>query len=509
MSSRRKKRSGKSGAEEFSTKSKQAITLPTFFLIVLGLLAAAGIWSVSRNRTGPIVIDLVDNGSATIADVKRSKSWSRLEEAAAELRSRLEGKTPKEVWSLLQILEAVAIRQTEVASTEEQRATAMANRLMALQGLAAADPDRESLLQRTAELSTLSTRHKDDPSDDLSRQAFRSAFVASQLTLRDGVADEEDSQRLVLLIPSWISQAAKRFPEDVEITRAIGDLLGGYPGVTERDTQVKTIVEAIETAYRGSPNPKIAEWANMLAVKQFFEEFGVVRQLADTLLGDTSRLDQLQATAERLLASQPTPVALQTALELAQFLEGFEQPDRARKVLEQLVALEPAVTADGTSATGVNGVSISSDAQRMLARQDLFGQSPDLELQLADGSTCSREQVVESVVMLMFYRTADDLQSLADQLGVLYRLQAQGLRLFLVGPQLSEKDRGQLAIAMFKGTASPGLPWIAPPQSEELAETFRVTYTPFPVILDRGRVVSLGTPVNRGLIWLEKRLFDK
>jgi hypothetical protein len=29
------------------------------------------------------------------------------------------------------------------------------------------------------------------------------------------------------------------------------------------------------------------------------------------------------------------------------------------------------------------------------------------------------------------------------------------------------------------------------------------------VILDQGKVVSLGTPVNRGLIWLEKRLFDK
>lgn len=509
MSSRRKKRSRKSGADDFSTEPKQAITLPTFFLIVLGLLAAAGVWSVSRNRTGPIVIDLVDNGSGTIADVQRSNSWNRLSEAATEVRSRLEGKSPRDAWSLLQVLEAIAIRQAEVGTTEEQRTTAMANRLLALQGLAAADSDRESLLQRTAELSTLSTRYKDDPSDELSRQAFRCAFVASQLTLRDGVADEEDSQRLVLLIPSWISQAAKRFPEDVEITRSIGDLLGSYPNVTERDAQVKTIVEAIEAAYRSSANPQIVEWANTLAVKQFFEEFGVVRQLADTLLGDTSRLDQLQATAERLLASQPTPVALQTALELAQFLEGFEQPDRARKVLEQLVALEPTVSADSASSIGKTRASISSDAQRMLARQDLFGQSPELALQLADGTTCSREEVAESVIFLMFYRTANDLESCADQLGVLLRLQAQGLRLFLVGPQLSAEDRNQLSFAIFKRAADAGLPWVAPDQHQELQETFKVTYTPFPVILDRGEVVSLGTPVNRGLIWLEKRLFDK
>jgi hypothetical protein len=53
------------------------------------------------------------------------------------------------------------------------------------------------------------------------------------------------------------------------------------------------------------------------------------------------------------------------------------------------------------------------------------------------------------------------------------------------------------------------LPWLEPAQSAELLETFQVTYTPFPVILDQGKVVSLGTPVNRGLIWLEKRLFDK
>ncbi len=240
MSSRRKKSSRNKTAVELGESGKPAVTLPTFILILLVLLAVAGIWSATRNRTGPIVIDLVDNGSATIAAAQRSKSWSRLDEAAQEVRSRLEGKKPAESISLLQILEAVADRQSELAETDRQKTTALANRLLALQGLAAAETDRELMLKRTAELSTLSTRHKNDPDDDLARQALRCAFVASQLTLRDGVADEEDSQRLVLLITAWIREAAERFPDDVSLTRAIGLLLNNYPAVSERDAHMKS-----------------------------------------------------------------------------------------------------------------------------------------------------------------------------------------------------------------------------------------------------------------------------
>ncbi|MFN7771943.1 MAG: TlpA family protein disulfide reductase [Planctomycetota bacterium] len=514
MSGRRKKRSRKSGTNDFSPARKQAMALPAFVLIIISLLAAGGVWSVIRHRanqlaSGPIVIDLVDNGSATIADVKRTQSWTRLEEVATELRVRLEGKSPQESWSLLQILEAVAARQGELANGETEQAKALANRLFALQGLSAADPDRESLMQRTAELSSLSTRYKDDPNDELSREAFRSALVASQLTLRDGINDEEDSQRLVVLIPSWIRQAAQRFPNDVEITRAIGDLLASYPNVSERDAQVKKIIESVEEAYRTSSNPLIVEWANLIAVKQFFDEFGLVRQLSDTLMGDLTRLDQLEATAERLLASKPTPVARQTALELAQFLEGFEQPDRARRILERLVAAAPGNPSETGAAADSQASSLGVDARRMLARQELFGQTPELALKLATGATCSREQLAESVVLLMFYRDLDDLEACAEQIGVLQRLQDQGLRLFLVGPQLSSEDRNQLSTAVFQGAPDPGLPFLEPAQSAELRETFHVTYTPFPVILDKGRIVSLGTPINRGLLWLEKRLFDK
>ncbi|MFO0263619.1 MAG: hypothetical protein ACK53V_18480, partial [Planctomycetota bacterium] len=168
-----------------------------------------------------------------------------------------------------------------------------------------------------------------------------------------------------------------------------------YPNVSERDAQVKKIIESVEEAYRTSSNPLIVEWANLIAVKQFFDEFGLVRQLSDTLMGDLTRLDQLEATAERLLASKPTPVARQTALELAQFLEGFEQPDRARRILERLVAAAPGNPSETGAAADSQASSLGVDARRMLARQELFGQTPELALKLATGATCSREQLAE------------------------------------------------------------------------------------------------------------------
>ncbi len=503
MSSRRKKSSHSKPDSELAQPGKPAVTLPTFILIVLVLLASAGIWSVTRNRTGPIVIDLVDNGSATIAAAQRSNSWNRLDEAAQEVRSRLEGKKPAESMSLLQILEAIADRQTKLAESDRQKTTALANRLLALQGLAAGETDRELMLQRTAELSTLSTRYKNDPDDDLARQALRCAFVASQLTLRDGVADEEDSHRLVLLITAWIRDAAERFPTDVSLTRAIGDLLNSYPAVSEREAHMKAYIEAVQIGYGRSQVSEISEWANYLAVKQFFDEFGVVRQLADTLLGDASRLQSLQDAAEKLLTTQLSPVSVQTSLELAQFLEGVDQPSRAQSVLEKLLAL------DLSSLPEERREKLISTATRMQQRLALYGEAIELKLQLDSGPLVEPEQLANSVVLLLFYETLEDLEKNADRLGVLQRLKPQGLEFFLLGPELAEADQARLLNAVFRNDANQQLPFVTPSQSAEMKERFWITYTPFPVILDQGKVVSQGTPLTRGLLWLEKRLFEK
>lgn len=501
MSNRRTGSSRRKRSEDFVKDNKPAITLPTFLLILLGLLALAVIWSASRVRSAPIFLDSTGNYDTTIASIRRSKSWRRIDDATLELRQQMQGKSPREAETILKVLEVASARQKEVATTEEQRTKAWSNQLLALQGLCLSAPNGELQQQRTTELLKLGSEQKDHQDDDVSRKAFLGLLTAARLVLRDGIDDEADGQRFGLLVPAWIAEASGRFPNDLQITELIAMLISSYPRVANSDAQLKAIVQAVTSGYRNSSNPQIVSWANRLEVIQFFDERGVARLLADPNLGANTSLDELQAVAGQLVAMSSNPVALQKAEELAHVCEGFSQPERARKIIEPLLAL------DLTAIPQESRESLLKEAQLTLARQAQLGQSPELELKLADGTSFSSATLRQSVVLLLFYREAKDFLPVAGELGSILRLQSKGLRLFLVGPPLGEREQLQVAAAVFGEGPYPELPWVEERLSAELAERFQVSYTPFPVTLDEGRIISQGTPLLRGMIWLEQRLF--
>ncbi|MFO0454904.1 MAG: hypothetical protein ACK5Z0_02755 [Planctomycetota bacterium] len=149
--SRRKKKQDK----EFVATRKSSTTLPIFVLTLLALLAAAGVWSATRDRSRPIPVDTSNGGKESIAAIEASKSWKRLEVAAEEIQQRITGQQPKDVRDILRIYLALAERQIQLAANDSQKDAAYSKQLSALQGLAASEPEIEPRLRLATDLSAL------------------------------------------------------------------------------------------------------------------------------------------------------------------------------------------------------------------------------------------------------------------------------------------------------------------------------------------------------------------
>jgi hypothetical protein len=497
--SRRKKKQG----QEFVTTRKSSTTLPIFILTLLALLAAAGVWSATRDRSRPIPVDTSDGGKESIAAIESSQSWKRLEVAAEEIQQRISGQQPKDVRDILRVYLALAERQLQLAANDSQKDAAYSKQLSALQGLAASESEIEPRLRLATELSALGLKLVESQDDALASRAYQSLFMASDLILADGLNDEEDASRLSPLLGTWVEQAATRFPTDRSICESIGILLARYPSVKDRDQQLERLVELVKRGYGKSSNPAVVEWAGSVEIKQFFDENKVLSRLSAALTQAKLEPEQLKDLEEQLLVDKPALGKLQFAVSLAQIYEGFDQVSAMQRLLDKVAALDLSEIPEEKRAE------LQADSQKMRERQSLRGQKLELDLVLRDGTRLTSEQIEQQLTLLIFFRDPAELEKMTHELGVLERMPHTDFRYLLVGPEMDEGEWRRLSGLIKSGSPEFCLPLVAAAEAETLQAKFQIASTVFPVVLDQGRVAALGTPLNRILLSLESRLYGK
>ena len=497
--SRRKKKQDK----EFVATRRSSTTLPIFVLTLLALIAAAVVWSATRDRSRPIPVDTSDGGKESIAGIESSKSWKRLEVAGEEIQQRISGQQPKDVRDILRIYLALAERQLQLAANDSQKDAAYSKQLSALQGLAASEQEIEPRLRLATELSALGLKLVENQDDALASRAYQSLFMASDLILADGLNDEEDASRLSPLLGAWVEQAATRFPTDRSICESIGILLARYPSVKERDQQLERLVELVKRGYGKSANPAVVEWASSVEIKQFFDENKVLSRLSAALTQAKLEPEQLHDLEDLLLADKPALGKLQFAVQLAQIYEGFDQVPAMQRLLDNVAAL------DLSEITEEKRAELQSDSRKMRERQVLRGQKLEMELILRDGTRLTAEQIDKQLTLLIFFSDPAELERLTHELGVLERMPQTAFRYLLVGPEMDEGEWKRLSGLIKSGAPQFRLPLVAAAESDNLRAKFQITSTVFPVVLDEGRITSLGTPLSRILLRLESRLYGK
>lgn len=496
--SRRKKKK----EDAFVQVKRRSTTLPIFFLTLGALLAATAFWAATRDKSRPIPIDTSDGGRNSISAIQLSKSWKRLETASDEIQQRMVGQQPSEVRDLLKVYRVLAERQLDLAVGDEKRTQAQTKQLTALRSLAITEQELDARLKLATELSALGLKLADHPDDNVASQAFQSLFVASDLILTDGLNDEQDANRLAPLLCTWVEKAANRFPSEQPICDAIGMLFTKYPNVNDRDKQLEALVEVVRKGYGSSPSQAISDWASRVEIKQFFDENKVLSLLEAALTQVKMQPEQLQILEERLFAEKPTIGKLKFAVQLAQIYEGFNEPQAMQRLLDRITALDSSEVSEEQKAP------LLADIQKMRERQSLRGQRFEMDLILRDGTELTAETLNSQVVLLVFFDSPVELEKLEYQLGLLERLPKSKFRYFWAGPAITEEEWARLS--MLARGSDPGfrLPLLETKNAEQLRAHFKVTSTVFPVICDQGHVTSLGTPLNRLLLWLENRLYS-
>jgi hypothetical protein len=273
--------------------------------------------------------------------------------------------------------------------------------------------------------------------------------------------------------------------------------------VKERDQQLERLVELVKRGYGKSANPAVVEWAGSVEIKQFFDENKVLSRLSAALTQAKLEPEQLKDLEDLLLADKPALGKLQFAVQLAQIYEGFDQVPAMQRLLDRVAAL------DLSEITEEKRAELQSDSQKMRERQALRGQKLELELVLRDGTLFTAEQIDKQLTLLIFFSDPAELERLTHELGVLERMSQTAFRYLLVGPEMDEGEWKRLSGLIKSGAPQFRLPLVAAAESDNLRAKFQITSTVFPVVLDEGRITSLGTPLNRTLLWLESRLYGK
>lgn len=497
--SRRKKKKD----DAFVQPKKRSTALPIFLLTLGGLLAATAFWAATRDRSRPIPIDTSDGGKNSIAAIQATKSWKRLESASDDIQQRMSGQQPSQVRDLLNVYRVLAERQLELAVGDEKRTEAYSKQLTALRSLAITEQSPDARLKLATELSAVGLKLAEHPDNNLASQAFQSLFVASDLILADGLNDEEDAKRLSILLCSWVEQAARRFPADQPICDTIGMLFTRYPNVKDRDKQLQQLVEVVRKGYGNSPSQAIADWSSRVEIKQFFDENKVLTLLSSAITQVKLQPELLQGLEEQLFADKPTIGKLQFAVQLAEIYEGFDEPQAMLRLLDRIASLDLSEISEEKRKL------LLVDIQKMRERQALRGQKLEMDLVLRDGTRWSVQENETQVVLLVFFREPAELENLEYQLGLLQRLPQSRFRFVFVGPQISDEEWIRLSSLARPNQPEFRLPLLDAGNAEELQKRFQITSTVFTAICDQGRITSLGTPLNRVLLWLEDRLYTE
>lgn len=483
-----KKNRQKSGQEKAWKKSGNLRSRwGAFLLTLLVALIAATFWGNFRRPASSIEFNPEAEIDSTIAAVAATSSKRQLDELTTQLFAllpKLDAARSIPVWK---VLVAVADRRKELARDDESRASATRDQLVACQALVNAARGRYSeLVPAVYLLEELAKKSSEDADDGVAKQALNSRLLVSAVSYSQIKQDPMEIEQFC----ETIKQAAKRFPLDPELIRLLEGCLEEF-GRSESKEVSERVVTTIREQYGLLSDPKVTAWIKLISEKQKLASLQVVEQLVKASRGDEQAFSEVSKAASELLRAKPSEFALQSSLDLAQFLENLGKIEPARVAYQEILSL---VDVD---CSPEDLTRIQKAAQTSHDRLGVIGQKMELPGQ-------GNAAILSEITVVQFVSSRNALLPLRDAMAELAPFADRGCRLLIGSPDMTNEE----LVASF-GSLSKSVGLLQQSESEKLGLKWHLTSSPFVYIFDRGVLVQTGTPLDRLRPWLEARLLVK
>lgn len=476
-----------------------------FWLVLLGLIAFALIWSVSRDRAPVIALKLSDDFTPVIAQVNASSSLRQLRTVRDDASELLQTAGKTEIRPLLEVVDAATTRLAVLERNPEKQ---KASRLAQLDAFTELDRIKQGsqgeLLWHRERFSKLAAERVSDPELEVRRAARRCQLLATQLQLNETRSPLEDLQSFDELIRSIVSE----HPGDQELLALIEQVWERSPATPEHLPQLEQLTRVIEERFLSSNHPETIDRGKGLGERYWMVAWKLREKTEQAVLEqDATKLEELQRAALQLLRSNPTNEGIGVAQRLAAALEGNGMLEAATEILNTCRQLS------ATRASPRELAECHRLAEESLQRIQLIGQSFELELETLEAtperssltSGSSGQPPAYHTVILQFFGSGEELTALETFCGNLKALGPKGYRLVLVPCNLKpdEVDRLLLAEGQYRFET------LTAEAVTSVQQALHQTATPRTIIIKNGKLSFSGLPNRRLYLDLEREAFTE
>jgi hypothetical protein len=488
MSQKSKRRQTASVPEKFTKPGR--FGWRAYFCLTLGILLAISlIWYASQGPSKSAHLNLGDGLEETLETISQTNSNRQLKQLSDEAFGLFPGLSPDEKVIAWQVLSAIAVRRQDIAKDESQRLEAIHDELVAKQSivnLSQAAPTR--LLPSLSRLEQVASDHRSSKDSAVARQAISSLILVTSIRYAQSPGDSEAVKRVVELLRSMDEAVVP----DAAFVQTLEICLEAFSQQGSGDAAEQIAIQ-LETQFGQSKDLKLAQWANLIREQQWLRSRQIVELLTQASTGDANAFAKIRATAVELIQRNPSLFGIRRAAELAQFLENLNQIANAKEIHEaiQNLAVSRATPAE------LDRIKASSD--KALKRLDLIGRTLNLPAALTPDPTAGR-----SVSVVQFVDRHSPITEVRNALVNWSRFSAFGCRVFVAGPELSDKE----LVSAF-GDLADKISLLSQSEARKLAEQCFLPQPPFSVVFEGGMLTLSGAPSDRLANWLETNLLGK
>jgi hypothetical protein len=499
-------RSAKSRSTAWADKSQRNYSKLVFWSVLAGLFGLALIWSVSRDQSPSITLDLSQGVTPVIEEINSSTSLRQLREVRDEASALLQNADFLQLRPLLEVVDSATSRLEGLERSPEKRTACLLAQLNALTDLDRLALGSSGELQwHQRRLMRIGNERTRDPAPPVRRAARRCQLLAFQLQLQESQRPLPDLESFSKLLADVVNENQG----DLELLTLIEGVWQRSPTSPEYLPQLEQLTNLIQEQLQSSQDPATANRIKGLGERYWMVAWKLREKTEQAVLEqDQSKLAELQRAALQLLGSNPTNDGISVALKLAAALEGngmFEAAKEIQAACQQLTA---------TQATPEELAECHRLAEESLQRIELIGQSPALQLDtlrtnpVSDSELASNspdEEAPAGTVILQFFGSGEELETLETFCRNLQALRPKGYRLLLVPCDLppEEVDRLLLVDNLYRFET------VTPSAAQALQRSLHQSATPRTMVFKTGKLVFSGLPNRRLYLELEQEAFTK